>query len=127
MESLKSKTLKDSILKNKSYLFALEIIKICRIVVNVQKEYILSRQLLKSGTSIGALVREAEHAQSMPDFISKMSISLKEANETEYWIMLLKDSNLIESQKANQLISANNELISMLVATIKTSKNKITK
>lgn len=94
-------------------------------MANIEKEFILSRQLLKSGTSIGALIREAEHAQSTADFISKMSISLKEANETEYWIMLLRDSNLIDTQTASKLISDNNELISMLVSTIKTSKNKL--
>ena len=94
-------------------------------IANIEKEFILSRQLLKSGTSIGALVREAEHAQSTADFISKMSIALKEANETEYWLLLLRDSNLLEAQIAQQLISANTELISMLVATIKTSKHKL--
>ncbi|MCK9640955.1 MAG: four helix bundle protein [Prolixibacteraceae bacterium] len=116
--------MKQSVLRDKSYIFALEIVKICRTLANVEKEYVLSRQLLKSGTSIGALIREAEHAQSSADFISKMSISLKEANETEYWIMLLRDSNLIDATLANQLILSNTELIRMLVATIKTSKNK---
>ena len=94
-------------------------------IANIEKEFILSRQLLKSGTSIGALVREAEHAQSTADFISKMSISLKEANETEYWLLLIRDSNLLDAQIAHHLISINSELISMLVATIKTSKNKL--
>lgn len=117
--------MKKSILKDKSYSFALEIIKICRVISRDEKEFVISRQLLKSGTSIGALVREAEHAQSSADFISKMSISLKEANETEYWIMLLRDSNLLELSKASQLLLCNNELISMLVSTIKTSKNKL--
>jgi four helix bundle protein len=117
--------MKESVLRDKSYVFALAIVKICRVVSNVEKEYVLSRQLLKSGTSIGALIREAEHAQSAADFISKMSIALKEANETAYWIMLLRDSNLLDPPKAAQLISDNTELISMLVATIKTSKHKL--
>ncbi len=117
--------MKESILKEKSYFFALEIIKICRKIVSNEKEFVLSKQLLKSGTSIGALVREAEYAQSPADFISKMSIALIEANETEYWISLLKDSNLIDTNQATHLLSWNNELISMLVATIKTTKNKI--
>ena len=94
--------MEDSVLKNKSYLFALEIIEVCRMISNVGKEFVLSRQLLKTGTSVGAMIREAEHAQSTADFISKMSIALKEANETEYWILLLRDSQLIESSKANQ-------------------------
>ncbi len=96
-------------------------------IINVEKEFVLSRQLLKSGTSVGALIREAEHAQSTADFISKMNIALKEATETEYWLLLLGDSQLIELHRSTQLISSNNELISMLVATIKTSKNKINK
>ena len=94
--------MEDSVLKNKSYLFALEIIEVCRMISNVGKEFVLSRQLLKSGTSVGAMIREAEHTQFTADFISKMSIALKEANETEYWILLLRDSQLIESSKANQ-------------------------
>lgn len=94
-------------------------------IANIEKDFILSRQLLKSGTSIGALIREAEHAQSIADFTSKMSIALKEANETEYWLLLIRDSNLLDTLIANQLISINSELISMLVATIKTSKNKL--
>ena len=116
---------KESTLREKSYLFALEMIKISRSLSSIEKEFISSRQLLKAGTSIGALVREAEYAQSPADFISKMSIALKEANETEYWISLLKDSNLIDTNQATHLLSRNNELISMLVATIKTTKNKI--
>jgi four helix bundle protein len=94
-------------------------------VAELEKEFILSRQLLKSGTSVGALIREAEHAQSTANFISKMSISLKEANESEYWISLLRDSNLIDQQKATQLLSDNNELICMLIATTKTTKSKL--
>jgi four helix bundle protein len=117
--------MRESILKDKSYLFALEIVKICRELSVIEKEFVLSRQLLKSGTSIGALIREAEHAQSIADFISKMSIALKEANETEYWIMLLRDSCLLEVQLSSQLILSNKELISMLVSTIKTSKIKL--
>ena len=116
---------KESILREKSYLFALEMMKISRSLSSIEKEFLLSRQLLKSGTSIGALLRESEYAQSPADFISKMSIALKEANETEYWISLLKDSNLIDTNQATHLLSRNNELISMLVATIKTTKNKI--
>ncbi|HUW92480.1 MAG TPA: four helix bundle protein [Bacteroidales bacterium] len=73
-----------SILRDKSYLFAIQIIKTYKKLVDENKEYILGRQMLKSGTSVGAMVREAEFAQSNADFISKMSIALKEANETDY-------------------------------------------
>ncbi len=85
----------ESVLRDKSYLFALRIVKLHKHLTDQHKEYILSKQILRSGTSIGALVREAQYAQSLKDFISKLSIALKEANETEYWIMLLKDSEFI--------------------------------
>ena len=83
-----------SILRDKSYDFALKIIKLSQFLVSEKKEYILSKQLLRSGTAIGSLIREAEFAQSKADFIHKMSISLKEGNETLYWLELLKDSSL---------------------------------
>ncbi len=87
--------MKNNIVADKSYAFALRIIKLYRYLISEQKEYVLSKQILRSGTSIGALIKEAEHAQSKKDFINKMNIALKEANETEYWLMLLKDSDYI--------------------------------
>lgn len=84
--------MKNNILKDKSSLFAIEIIKISKQLVSDRKEYVLSNQLLRSGTAIGALIREAEFAQSKLDFINKMSIALKEANETLYWLSLMKDT-----------------------------------
>lgn len=116
--------MKESILKNKSYYFALQIIETYKFISSHKKEFTLSRQLLKSGTSIGANIREAEFAQSNKDFISKMSIALKESSETEYWLMLLKDSDYLESQNFNKLIDLNQELIKMLVSTINTMKLK---
>ena len=115
----------ESILRQKSYAFALKVIKVYKQIVSEHKEYILSKQFLKAGTSIGAMVREAEFAQSKPDFISKLSISLKEANETEYWISLLRDSDYISSETANELLADNKELISMLVSSIKTAKKSL--
>ncbi|MGC4037755.1 MAG: four helix bundle protein [Chitinophagaceae bacterium] len=114
----------ENILKGKSYSFALDIIKIAEQIINQRKEYILSKQLLRSGTAIGALIREAEFAQSRADFISKMSISIKEANETLYWLSLLKDSNYIVAETFEKLERPCKELISILVASIKTSKSK---
>ena len=116
--------MEESILKTKSYDFALKIISVYKSISSKHKEYTLSRQLLRSGTSIGANIREAEFAQSNKDFISKMSIALKEANETEYWISLLKDSNYLDSETSKTLIFANKELIKMLVSTINTMKSK---
>ena len=117
----------DSILRQKSYAFALTVIKVYKQVVLEQKEYVLSKQLLKSGTAIGALVREAEFAQSKPDFISKLSISLKESNETEYWILLMRDSGFINIKTSTDLLTDNKELISMLISSIKTTKNNLGK
>jgi len=116
--------MKESILKNKSYDFAVLIVKTYKIVSSEKKEFTLSRQLLKSGTSIGANIREAEFAQSNKDFINKMSIALKEANETEYWLLLLKDTGYIKIDDFTLLINFNKELIKMLVSTINTMKSK---
>jgi|TARA_B110000305_G_C19447263_1_gene645584 four helix bundle protein len=111
-----------SILRDKSYDFALKIIKLSQFLVSEKKEYILSKQLLRSGTAIGSLIREAEFAQSKADFIHKMSISLKEGNETLYWLELLKDSSLISVVEFDTLHNNCKELVAMLVSTIKTSK-----
>jgi four helix bundle protein len=87
-----------------------------------RKEYVLSKQVLRSGTAVGALIREAEFGQSRADFASKMGISLKEANETEYWLSLLKDTDFISESQFKGLQSNCKELIAMLVSTVKTSK-----
>jgi len=112
----------ESILRNKSYLFALRIIKLYKFLKNEKKEYVLSKQVLRSGTSVGALVREAEYAQSKKDFINKLSISLKEANETDYWLSLLKDSEYISKEMHESIKPNITELIKMLTASINTTK-----
>lgn len=117
--------MKESFLKNKSYDFALSIIELYKTLSKEKKEFTLSKHLLRSGTSIGANIREAEFAQSTKDFISKMSISLKEANETEYWLNLLKDSGYIDATEFSSLSKQNIELIRMLVSTINTMKSKL--
>ena len=109
-------------LKEKSYDFAVRIVKLVRQLQREHKEYVLSRQILRSGAAIGALVREAEFGQSRADFLSKMSISLKEANETEYWLQLLKDTEYINEEQCARLSTDCRELIAMLVATVKTRK-----
>ncbi|QHI35635.1 hypothetical protein IMCC3317_09810 [Kordia antarctica] len=113
-----------SILRDKSYDFALKIVKLSRALVSEKREYVLSKQLLRNGTAVGALIREAEFAQSKADFIHKMSISLKEGNETLYWLELLKDSELIDVETFNLLHGNCKELVAMLVSSIKTSKGK---
>ena len=114
--------MKNSPLKEKSYAFALRIVKLVRYIQSGRQEYILTRQLLRSGTAIGALIREAEYGQSKADFTSKMSIALKEANETGYWLSLLKDSSYLEAPEYDSIAPDCRELIAMLVATVKTSK-----
>jgi len=110
-----------NVLKDKSYSFALEIIKLSKIILK-QNEFVLGRQVLRSGTAVGALIREAEFGKSKKDFINKMSIALKEANETLYWLDLLKDAEIIELNIYLKLKSLNLELIAMLVSSIKTAK-----
>jgi four helix bundle protein len=117
--------MKDNIVKIKSYAFALRIIKAYQFLSQKKKEFVLSKQVLRSGTAIGALIMEAEHAQSTADFISKMNIALKEANETCYWLMLLKDSGYIEQQSFNSIYQDAEELLKLLASIVKTNKLKI--
>jgi len=115
--------MKDSILKDKSYNFAIRIVKLSQYLRNEKREFVLSKQILRSGTSIGALIREAEFGQSRADFASKMSIALKEANETDYWISLLKDTGYIKLNESESMQSDCKELIAMLVSTVKKVKS----
>lgn len=91
--------MKDNIVKRKSFDFALEIVKICRVLVEEKREYVLSKQVLRSGTAVGALVRESEHAESKKDFIHKLAIALKESNETDYWLELLLSIRLFVKRR----------------------------
>lgn len=117
--------MKESILKTKSYEFAIKIVEISQTLIHEKKEYIITKQLMKSGTAIGALISEAEFGQSKRDFINKMNISLKEANETLYWINILKDTGYIEIEIFTNLNKQCSELVAMLVSTIKTSKRNL--
>lgn len=112
----------ESILKSKSYLFAIRIVELNRFLCSEHKEFVLSKQVLRSGTAIGALIREAEFGQSRADFRSKMAIALKEANETQYWLSLLKDTNYVDVKGYESISNDCHELIRMLVATVKTTK-----
>ena len=114
----------DNILHNKSYAFAIRIVKLNQYLTSQKKEYILSKQILRSGTSVGALISESKFAQSAPDFINKLSISLKEANETHYWINLLKDTDYIDNKMFESLERDINELLKLLTSIINTMKNK---
>ncbi|MDD2693606.1 MAG: four helix bundle protein [Candidatus Gracilibacteria bacterium] len=115
--------MKENILKEKSFHFALAVVRLSQFLISEKKEFVLSKQFLRSGTAIGALIREAEYAQSRPDFISKLHIALKEANETEYWIELLYAGGFVELDEYKEFLEANKELLRMLISSIKTTKN----
>jgi four helix bundle protein len=117
--------MKENIVKDKSYLFALRVVKLSKQLADSQKEYVLSKQVLRSGTAIGALVKESEHAQSKADFINKINIALKEANETEYWLMLLKDSSYMDENSFISLHGECIELIKLLASIVKSSKESL--
>ena len=118
MLSVKLKSMGESILKEKSFDFALEIVHTYK-QLRENGEFVMSKQLLRSGTSIGANIAEANMAQSMADFSSKMYIALKEANETLYWLELLSRAEFLDTSHANSIIDSCKELVSMLVATTK--------
>jgi len=102
----------------------LAVIKNAKVLRNTHKEYTLSKQFLRSGTSIGAMVRESEHAESKKNFIHKMSIGLKEANETRYWLELLYKSDYISEQIFEDLLDQVTQIIKLLVSIVKSSKLK---
>ena len=106
----------------KSYLFAIEIVRLSQRIIAVHKEYVLTKQILRSGTAIGAIFREAEYASSRTEFIYKLTLSLKEANETVYWLHLLFDTDYISKSQFDKLKPECEVLISMLIASIRTSK-----
>ena len=115
---------KENIILEKSFDFAVRIVKLNKYLVSDKKEYILSKQIIRSGTSIGALVREAQHAESNADFVHKLSIALKEANETDYWLLLLNKTEYIEDKIYKSLYDDIQELLKLLVSIIKSSKNR---
>jgi four helix bundle protein len=118
-------SMKENPLKEKSYDFALRTIACCKTLQVEHHEYVLSRQLVRAGTSIGANTEEAIGAQSKRDFLSKISIAYKEARETNYWLRLLRDSNLIEVDRARNLIEDSEELIRLMGAIISTTKKNL--
>lgn len=115
----------DNILKNKSLLFAIRIVELNKIIVKDQKEFVLSRQLLRSGTSVGAMVREAEHAESKADFIHKLAIAQKEINESLYWLELLFHTDYLNLTDYKNYESEGTELLKLLTSSIRTAKSRL--
>lgn len=113
--------MKENVIVTKSYEFAIQIVFLYQ-DLKKQREYTLGKQLLRSGTSVGANIEEAQGGQSKRDFIAKMQISLKEARESHYWLRLMRDTNILEKRKAEQMLSLCSELIFILTAILKKAK-----
>ena len=114
-----------SIVADKSFAFAVRIVNLYKFLCGEKKEYILSKQLLRSGTSIGANTSEALQAQGKRDFLSKINIALKEAYESRYWIELLYATEYLEDMQKESILADCNEIISLLVAIAKTTKKNL--
>lgn len=117
--------MRENILKNKSFDFAVRIVNLFKFLKEDKKEFVLSKQILRSGTSVGAMIREAEHAQSKPDFINKLSIAQKEINETIYWLALLKATDYFTNEQFESVNANAIELIRLITTSIKTAKANI--
>ncbi|TYB30603.1 MAG: four helix bundle protein [Candidatus Mcinerneyibacterium aminivorans] len=117
--------LKDNVCYQKAFNYSIKIVKLHKKLKKDKNEYVMSKQLLKCGTSIGANLKEGIHGQSRKDFIAKFSISLKEAEETEYWLDLLKKTGYINKEKHKKLKEDLKEIIKIIVSSIKTAKENI--
>ncbi|MCL1969607.1 MAG: four helix bundle protein [Bacteroidetes bacterium] len=114
--------MKENVLKGKSFTFAIRVVNLYKYLCEDKKEFVLSKQILRCGTSVGAMVREAEYAESIADFIHKMAIAQKEINETIYWLELLKETKYISTKDFESLNIEAIEIIKLITTTIKTSK-----
>lgn len=119
--------MKNNLVAEKSIEFSIRLIKLYKILLEERKEYILSKQMLRSGTAVGALIREAEHAQSKADFLNKMNIALKEANENEYWLLLLNKGDFITDKEYESIRNDAVEMIKLLAKIVKTTKETLGK
>ena len=117
--------MKKNVIQEKSYAFALRIVKLCRWLGEEKKEFVLAKQLLRSGTSIGANVEEAIGGQSERDFYAKLSIAYKEARETHYWLRLLHDSGFMDDAAFHSILPECDELLKLLGSITKTMKQRI--
>lgn len=115
--------MKENVVQVKSYAFAVKIVKVYKFLCEEKREYVLSKQLLRSGTSIGANIEEAIGGQSRKDFYAKLSISYKEARETHYWIRLITDSDYLDPEKSKDLLNDCEELLKIIGSIQKTIRN----
>lgn len=117
--------MRENIVKNKSFAFAVRVVRLYQFLCSEKKEYVLSKQLLRSGTSVGAMVREAEHAETKNDFKDKMGIAQKEINETIYWLELLKETDYLTNDQYESINNDAVEIIKLITAILKSTKANI--
>ena len=117
--------MRENVVKNKSFGFAIRIVRLYQYLSIEKKEFVLSKQLLRSGTSVGAMVREAEHAETKADFKHKMAIAQKEINEAIYWLELLKETDYLNLEQFESINSDAIEIIKLITSIIKTTKANI--
>ncbi len=118
--------MKEDVLKAKSFKFAVRVVNLYKHLVAEKKEFVLSKQLLRSGTCVGAMVREAEHSESKADFIHKLAIAQKEINETIYWLELLQATVYLSQQQFESINTDAEEIIKLITSSIKTAKSNLT-
>lgn len=118
--------MKESNVRNKSFAFAVRVVKLYQFLCAEKKEFVLSKQLLRSGTSVGAMVREAEHSESKADFVHKLAIAQKEINEAIYWLELLKETEYLSQQQFESINNDAVEIIKIITAIIKNTKHNLT-
>ena len=116
---------RENIVKDKSMAFAVRVVNLYKFLANDQKEFVLSKQLLRSGTSVGAMIREADHAESKADFVHKMAIAQKECNESLYWLELLYKTDYLTHEQFESMNIDATELIKLITSIIKTTKRNI--
>ena len=117
--------MKENVLKDKAYKFALRCVKLYQYLAGEKKEFVMSKQILRSGTSVGANVEEANQAQSKTDFVHKLSTSQKESFETHYWIRILRDSDYLNKKLAESLLNDCEEIQKLITSSIKTAKTNL--
>jgi four helix bundle protein len=120
-----NENMRENIVKEKSFAFAVRIVNLRRHLIDSKKETVLSKQILRSGTSVGAMIREAEHAETKNDFKHKMAIAQKEINETIYWLELLHATDYISSEQFNSINNDAIELIKLITSILKTTKSNL--
>ena len=117
--------MKNNIIKEKSFDFSIRIVKLVKLLREDKKEFLITKQLVRSATSIGACIRESEYAESDNDFIHKLHIALKETNETEYWLDLLYATQYLNEKEYESIIADCKEILKLLISIIKTKKENI--